>query len=341
MRRLGFLLLVCVFLCSCGGNADISGSGTGVGNGATVSGMVVDTLAQPMSSAALELVPVDFLKPDTHDRQAKVFYSTSNETGGFTFRELDTGTYKLWGKGGAGLVALLSISIVNDSDKISLNKIEMKSPVHYAVRLVGGDDDDTALLRIYGSTFSQTLKNDSVVILSLPEGPHYADISVEKGTILNGDSLLLKINDTIDVHLLSEGVFSKSYSTDSLIVEKILSINEIHSTVEAVTDAPLDDDDGGKRVVRLSLENISLLPSIVGALRMLEILEVENGSVAIVPQEIGNLQNLKVLDLSDNQIQSLPDGITSLDNVDSLDLIGNPLDSLSDSVKNWIADIVD
>jgi len=65
------------------------------------------------------------------------------------------------------------------------------------------------------------------------------------------------------------------------------------------------------------------LPSQIGQLKHLKVLNLSNNQMTGVPAEIGQLQNLEVLDLSNNQITGLPNEIGNLKNLKVLVLSGN------------------
>ena len=76
----------------------------------------------------------------------------------------------------------------------------------------------------------------------------------------------------------------------------------------------------------LNLSNNALtgaLPSQVGALQNLKVLNLSNNNFTGVPAEIGQLSKLEVLDLSDNKLTGLPNELGNLLNLKLLDVSGN------------------
>ncbi len=65
------------------------------------------------------------------------------------------------------------------------------------------------------------------------------------------------------------------------------------------------------------------LPSQIGKLRNLKILNASNNRMTGVPAEVGQLINLEVLDLSNNQLTGLPNELANLKNLKTLNLSGN------------------
>ena len=68
------------------------------------------------------------------------------------------------------------------------------------------------------------------------------------------------------------------------------------------------------------------LPSEIGHLRNLSILDASNNNLTELPETIGMLVNLKELNVFDNNIMSLPYEVGSLYKLDFLGIDGNPLD---------------
>lgn len=76
----------------------------------------------------------------------------------------------------------------------------------------------------------------------------------------------------------------------------------------------------------LNLSNNSLggaLPSQVGNLQKLKVLNLSNNKFTGVPAEVGRLGNLEVLNLSNNELTGLPMELGNLSKLKLLDLSGN------------------
>lgn len=79
-------------------------------------------------------------------------------------------------------------------------------------------------------------------------------------------------------------------------------------------------------------ENIpTVIPSTLGFLRALIILNLKDNNIEAVPNSIGNLESLLYLNLSRNHIKILPDNICNLKNLKELIIYGNLLVKLPDS----------
>lgn len=68
---------------------------------------------------------------------------------------------------------------------------------------------------------------------------------------------------------------------------------------------------------------IGALPSEIGKLTNLKVLNASNNLMTGVPAEIGHLPNLEVLDLSNNQLTGLPNELGQLSKLKILNLSGN------------------
>lgn len=65
------------------------------------------------------------------------------------------------------------------------------------------------------------------------------------------------------------------------------------------------------------------LPSEIGKLTKLKVLNASNNLMTGVPAEIGHLPDLEILDLSNNQLTGLPNELAQLKNLKVLNLSGN------------------
>ncbi|KAL3311530.1 hypothetical protein Ciccas_009890 [Cichlidogyrus casuarinus] len=73
-------------------------------------------------------------------------------------------------------------------------------------------------------------------------------------------------------------------------------------------------------------------PPLLGQLKSLTELWIDENELRALPSEIGMLSNLQELDLSENFISSLPDSISGLQSLTDLNLTRNSLDSLPDGI---------
>lgn len=65
------------------------------------------------------------------------------------------------------------------------------------------------------------------------------------------------------------------------------------------------------------------LPSEIGKLKNLRVLDASNNEMTGVPAEVGQLTNLEVLNLSNNKLTGLPYELGNLKNLNTLNLSGN------------------
>lgn len=82
------------------------------------------------------------------------------------------------------------------------------------------------------------------------------------------------------------------------------------------------------------------LPSQIGKLKNLKILNASNNQMTGVPAEIGQLNDLEILDLSNNQLTGLPNELANLKNLKTLNLSGNQYSEQDlDAIRNSLPDV--
>lgn len=121
-----------------------------------------------------------------------------------------------------------------------------------------------------------------------------------------------------------------------------MSNNSVSSDVDSVVD-PVEDglvlDLSGQNLTRVpphvlertDLEELDLstnmlsgaLPSEIGRLKKLKILNVSSNEMTGVPAEVGQLTNLEILDLSNNKLTGLPYELGNLKSLKVLNISGN------------------
>lgn len=79
---------------------------------------------------------------------------------------------------------------------------------------------------------------------------------------------------------------------------------------------------------------LTSIPSAIGFLKSLRLINLENNHLTYLPSQIFDLENLKVLKLYHNNLHSLPDEISSLKKLEELDLEHNQLTSLPCEIYN-------
>lgn len=87
-----------------------------------------------------------------------------------------------------------------------------------------------------------------------------------------------------------------------------------------------------RKVYRLSLKGITILPSDISKFVALRELHLSGCSLAVVPEVIPHLTKLEVLSLRDNQLRNLPESIRLLTQLKQLDVSDNQLSSLPASL---------
>lgn len=107
--------------------------------------------------------------------------------------------------------------------------------------------------------------------------------------------------------------------------DAILTKNKIDLSGKNLTQTPMYIFDE-TNTEELNLSNNKLtgsLPSQIGNLKKLKILDLSNNNFTGVPAEIGHINSLEVLNLSNNNLTGLPNELGELSNLKLLDLSGN------------------
>ena len=87
-------------------------------------------------------------------------------------------------------------------------------------------------------------------------------------------------------------------------------------------------------VLKLSRKNLTNLPSSIGKLKQLRILDLEDNRLNSLPSSIGNLKNLIYIGLEGNRLNSLPESIFKLKKLQELRLSQNYLESVPRQIGN-------
>jgi len=115
-------------------------------------------------------------------------------------------------------------------------------------------------------------------------------------------------------------ISDKSSSTPVVATNKILDLS--HKSLTKVDMSVFDKTN--LEELNVSYNNLTgALPSQIGKLKKLRVLNASNNQMTGVPAEVGQLTNLEVLDLSNNQLTGLPNELANLKNLKTLNLSGN------------------
>ena len=75
------------------------------------------------------------------------------------------------------------------------------------------------------------------------------------------------------------------------------------------------------------------IPEVIGNLKKLETLALQNNQLTSLPRSISQLTHLRDLNLSNNRIAAFPVQLSALRNLDSLNLSHNKLTKLPDELR--------
>lgn len=100
------------------------------------------------------------------------------------------------------------------------------------------------------------------------------------------------------------------------LVLRSTSLQQLPTTIGTLTEL---------RVLDISDNHLTELLEEIGWLRKLEEFNISNNQIKEIPAHIGWLRELRQLDVSNNQLTTLPDEIGWLQKLERLDIRGNPL----------------
>ena len=116
------------------------------------------------------------------------------------------------------------------------------------------------------------------------------------------------------------------------------AVNELQSkptngeNINSAKDLILNCYDKSESRLNLAAEGLTSLPSAIGELTNLKVLDLAHNQLTELPGGIGQLTNLERLDVFANQLISLPERIVELTNLEKLNLDGNKLITLPERI---------
>lgn len=116
-------------------------------------------------------------------------------------------------------------------------------------------------------------------------------------------------------------------STDTIVerVYESIASYTVDISSQELTELP-QDILKQTQIEELDISNNEMtgsLPSEIGKLKNLKILNASNNQFTGIPAEIGQLEKLEILDFSNNKLTGLPLELGNLSNLQTLDLSGN------------------
>lgn len=363
-----YVVILLLLLLSCSNKSvsdNFGGTGTGVGNGIVVSGVVVTGNNTPLANTTLEIVPKNHLE---YSSISVVDTVQTDTEGKFSWETDSIGMYRMWIIDESGVGAIRDITIDSTQDKIELDTIKTLPLRNYWLSFAGTTHFEELQVELYGSRLTYNANAASIIHFEIPEGEHYAKITFASKEYSTVDSVKLSVDDTVPVAVLPDDMIAKNLFEDSLIVHSILRMN--FPTLDP-NQYPFillygNMDDGvGLRVTGLWITGCDTLPPFVGGLVALESLTVKDGLLTTIPEQVGNLPELMKLDLSNNEITTvpkelgnfestlkklilsrndiitLPDELAKLSNLDTVDLTGNvnfDPHAQSSTIYDWLKD---
>lgn len=331
-----YLVILFLLLLSCSNKSvsdNFGGTGTGVGNGIVVTGVVVADNNRPLSNTTLEIVPKNHLENSTISFSDTVL--TDGE-GKFTWETDSAGSFRVWIVDESGVGAIRDITLDTTDKRVVLDTIEASPLKEYWLSFTETTNFEMIQVELYSSSILFDANTSRTVMFTIPEGDHFAKISFSSPLFSTVDSVQLLVGDTVSVPILPDSIKAKNYYEDSLIVHSILRMNfpsQDLTLIDVVILKEYLDDGMGRRITGLHVLGCDTLPVFVGGLMALESLTVKDGFLTTIPKEVGNLSELMKLDFSNNAITSVPKEIGNLGStLKKLILAKNDITTLPDEL---------
>ncbi|XP_076023179.1 leucine-rich repeat-containing protein 47 [Genypterus blacodes] len=154
---------------------------------------------------------------------------------------------------------------------------------------------------------------------------------IEKAATEKRRELVLQ-GPTVDTRISSEGALTSTIYSLKLLnyleISQCPSLTEIHEGIKHLTNL---------QSLILCRNKLSAIPTVIGSLKLLKVLDVSVNNLKVLPQEIAELRDLNTLNVSCNSLEVLPEGLSqctklSTINISKNHLIGFPADFYSESL---------
>lgn len=119
-------------------------------------------------------------------------------------------------------------------------------------------------------------------------------------------------------------------NADNNIYDKVFEVHLDKKDIERIPDKIFSMTT--IRILNLSSNLITSIPSKIGNLINLEELYLDKNNITELPEEIGNLKKLRKIILSNNKIKNLPNNFYNLENLEIFNITCNHLEMISDDI---------
>ena len=161
-----------------------------------------------------------------------------------------------------------------------------------------------------------------------------------EGTVVIRDPVTEELHIWPSILHVSMGELAE-YPRQLLDVKRAGLLTELYLHMNQLTSLPSEIGAlTGLTELWLNNNQLTALPSEIGALTCLTTLTLWENQLTSLPSEIGALMGLKALNMESNQLTSLPSEIGALTGLTMLDLRSNPLVSpLPLAIETWITNL--
>ena len=312
----------------------VGGFGSETTNGVTVSGVVISQDGTPAAGVDIFIRSESFLK-DTSDTQAvSVPDAVTTSTGAFAVDSVDTGTYFIEVNDGSRNAVLVKCNVntfIPGTMNLDTIQLQPSAGFYGIVDRENIPISENIFVQIFGlDRMEKAATSGEFAFGGLPAGVYILRIAS------NDTALGVLEYDTIEIEPAENydaGTFILPFEfwRDTVVVRTILDTNGL--TYIPVSHVVRFGKEGRVVECNLTHQNVSILPGIVGKLR-LRALRLNENFLDSLPDEIGRMQSLVHLILQKNQLIKLPETIGDLTHLEHLDLSGNRLPELPLSITN-------
>jgi Leucine-rich repeat (LRR) protein len=168
----------------------------------------------------------------------------------------------------------------------------------------------------------ETIYTDKERALKDPERICYLDLSFKEYNLLSSE--LLSLRNLKELKLQGTTLTAVPFEIGQLRKLEVLDVTDSTEIISIPSTIGLLSQ---LRILELGGTAISVLPAEVGALKKLRKLDLSHNELNALPEELTQIQTLEILSLRNNNIIVLPVEIDKWINLKEIDITNNPIDS--------------
>jgi hypothetical protein len=335
-------------------------SGTEV-SACVITGIVVDSLNNPISGSIVRLRPYDYIPGETTGVSSQSILDTSTGPDGrYSFDSVKAGQYLLEAVFSDTLGLVIEFAIESGDSMIILDPAILKPMAIVTGSLMPGQPGGPGSpLSVQAIGLERSAPIDSTGHFEMRVPPGWCRINmpgigpgnpnIDTVVFLQPGQRLIwapplppkpcdsLICDTMIVREILNANGLQALPAESVIVSANNHVTELHLRARNIHVLPATIG----FLIRLAVLDIGgnfldNLPPEIGHLHSLKTLQADNNVLWLIPATIGMLDSLRMLDLSFNRLQSLPEPITYLHPSAGLNLSNNMLCNIGEFTIEWL-----